>query len=166
MVAVLSRIEACVPPLRRYASALLPRQQDADALVQATLLRALDQLHAQRGDAEVRAWLFGIMHALSVTRVWRAKRSTTGPLKQRAVHPSGEPEESQPWPEILADLNCLPERERAVVLLVSIEDLTYAEVSRALGIPVGTVMSLLASGRERLRQMTRTEARPCLRSVK
>lgn len=163
---MLSRIEACIPSLRRYASALLPRQEDSDALVQATLLRALDKLHDQRGEAEIRAWLFGIMHALSVTRVWRAKRSTTGPQEQTAAHPSGEPEENQPWPHILADLNCLPERERAVVSLVSIEDLTYAEVSRALGIPVGTIMSLLASGRERLRQMTRTEARPCLRRVK
>ena len=45
----------------------------------------------------------------------------------------------------------LPEEQRAVLLLVALEDMTYDEVAGALGIPVGTVMSRLARGRERLR---------------
>ncbi len=49
-------------------------------------------------------------------------------------------------------LRTLPAEQREVVLLVSIEELTYEEVSRALDIPIGTVMSRLSRGRERLRQ--------------
>ena len=59
-----------------------------------------------------------------------------------------------------------------MILLVSVEDLSYAEVAQVLGIPIGTVMSRLARGRERMRQMTQEqeapgqEARPGLRRVK
>ena len=49
-------------------------------------------------------------------------------------------------------LDALPPDQRAVVLLVSIEDLTYAEAARALDIPIGTVMSRLSRGRERLQK--------------
>jgi RNA polymerase sigma-70 factor (ECF subfamily) len=65
-------------------------------------------------------------------------------------------------------LNRLPVEQRSVILLVSVEDLSYAEAASVLGIPVGTVMSRLARGRERLRQYTEEglEARPALRRVK
>jgi RNA polymerase sigma factor (sigma-70 family) len=65
-------------------------------------------------------------------------------------------------------LNRLPVEQRTVVLLVSVEDLSYAEAASVLGIPIGTVMSRLARGRERLRQLTDNgdEIRPALRRVK
>ena len=55
---------------------------------------------------------------------------------------------------------------RTTVLLVSVEDLSYAEAAAVLGVPLGTVMSRLARGRERLRQLANTEQRPALRRVK
>jgi RNA polymerase sigma-70 factor (ECF subfamily) len=61
----------------------------------------------------------------------------------------------------------LPPEQREVVLLVGLEQLTYAEVSRALGIPIGTVMSRLFRGRERLRLLvTGAQALPALKVVK
>jgi RNA polymerase sigma-70 factor (ECF subfamily) len=56
-------------------------------------------------------------------------------------------------------LQMLPEGQREVVLMVGLEDMSYAEVARVLGIPVGTVMSRLSRGRERLRELT-ARARP------
>ena len=58
------------------------------------------------------------------------------------------------WRDLMRGLNALPVEQRTVILLVSVEDLSYAEAASVLGIPVGTVMSRLARGRERLRQLT------------
>ena len=70
------------------------------------------------------------------------------------------------WRDMLRALAMLPEDQRSVVLLISVEDLSYAETAAVLGVPVGTVMSRLARGRERLREYTGAEARPALRRVK
>ena len=69
------------------------------------------------------------------------------------------------WRDLIRALNSLSEEQRTVVLLVTVENLSYAEVARVLGIPIGTVMSRLARGRERLRQLTDTHDRPALRRV-
>jgi len=63
--------------------------------------------------------------------------------------------------DLQAALMKLPMEQREVVLLVALEDMSYADVSRSLGIPIGTVMSRLSRGRERLRgymagEVTRT----------
>jgi len=47
----------------------------------------------------------------------------------------------------------LPDEQREVLLLVAIEEMTYDEVSRALAIPIGTVMSRLSRARERMRRL-------------
>ncbi len=54
--------------------------------------------------------------------------------------------------EVLGRLYALPEAQRAVVLLVALEGMTYDEVAKVLNIPVGTVMSRLSRARERLRE--------------
>ena len=76
-------------------------------------------------------------------------------------------ESSLQWRDLLRGLNALPVEQRSVILLVSVEDLSYADAANVLGVPVGTVMSRLARGRERLRQLTDgAEVRPVLRRVK
>jgi RNA polymerase sigma-70 factor (ECF subfamily) len=169
---VLTRIEACIPALRRYAAALLRNREDADDLVHDCLVRALDKLHTRRDDADVRAWLFAIMHNLFISQLRRAKTRPAGdPLDESheatlSVRP--DQETALQWRDLIRGLNRLPVEQRSVILLVSVEDLSYAETAQVLGIPVGTVMSRLARGRERLRQMTEggDEARPALRMVK
>ncbi|MBX6369412.1 MAG: RNA polymerase sigma factor, partial [Rhodospirillales bacterium] len=60
----------------------------------------------------------------------------------------------------------LPEEQRAVVLLVGVEDLSYEDAARALGVPIGTVMSRLSRGREKLRRYIEGERPSVLRRVK
>jgi RNA polymerase sigma-70 factor (ECF subfamily) len=171
-----SQIEACVPALRRYAVALLGSQQDADDLVHDCLVRALDRLHTRRNDdGDLRAWLLAILHNLFISQRRRAAaRPDTKPLHGAEGIPVGVPgtqEGALRWRELVRALYSLPEDQRAVILLVALEDLSYAETARVLGIPVGTVMSRLSRGRERLREMTHetgrlTEAGPHLRRIK
>ena len=54
--------------------------------------------------------------------------------------------------DVLAALGRLPDEQRSALLLVSVEDLSYAEAAKVLGVPIGTVMSRLSRGRERLRR--------------
>ena len=74
--------------------------------------------------------------------------------------------------DVLDRLARLPEDQRSVLLLVAVEDLSYAQAAKVLGIPVGTVMSRLSRARERLQQELEGTARSLrsgpvqLRSVK
>jgi RNA polymerase sigma factor (sigma-70 family) len=54
---------------------------------------------------------------------------------------------------LIQALATLPDSQREILLLVSLEGLTYEQVSQVLGIPIGTVMSRLSRGREQLRQI-------------
>jgi RNA polymerase sigma factor (sigma-70 family) len=170
MPGALASIEACIPALRRYAMVLLHNSQDADDLVHDTLLRALDKLSARHDDAEVRPWLFAIMHNLFVSQKRREKvwRQSTSPIDVEAVPVRERQEDALRWHDLVRAFNTIPEDQRVVLLLVSIENFSYAEVARVLGIPLGTVMSRLARGRERLRGLTQGDGdgRSCLRRVK
>jgi RNA polymerase sigma factor (sigma-70 family) len=172
MPGVLASIEACIPALRRYARVLLHSSQDADDLVHDTLVHALDKLHARHDDAEVRPWLFAIMHNLFVSQMRREKvrRQCASPIdiEASAVPVRERQEDALRWHDFVRAFNTIPEDQRVVLLLVSIESLSYAEVARVLRIPLGTVMSRLARGRERLRGLTQGDGdgRSCLRRVK
>jgi RNA polymerase sigma-70 factor (ECF subfamily) len=161
---VLARIEESVPALRRYATALLRSREEADDLVHDCLVRALDKLHTRREDADVRAWLFTIMHHHFISQMRRRRvRPTPEPLDEShegAVGLRPVQEDALAWRDLQRGLDMLPEEQRSVILLVSVEDLSYAETAKVLGVPVGTVMSRLSRGRERLRQHTGETAAP------
>jgi RNA polymerase sigma-70 factor (ECF subfamily) len=163
-------IEDSIPALRRYARALLGNRDDADDLVHDTLVRALDTVDRRREDANVRAWLFAIMHTLFNSRHRRRKaRPDLEPLDDSlagSVSLRPDQEDRLYHRDLLRGLARLPEDQRSAVLLVSVEDLSYAEAAAVLGVPVGTVMSRLARGREKLRSLTEAEARPPLRRIK
>jgi len=147
------RLVELIPRLRRYARALVGDRASADDLVQDTLERAWAKLHLYRRGTDLRAWLFTVMHNVHVNKV-RATRATDTledelpELAQRA---------SQGDALLVRDLDRaiarLPAEQRAVLLLVTLEEMSYEEVARALGIPMGTVMSRLSRAREKLRMM-------------
>ena len=143
-----------IPRLRRYARALTGDRSAADDLVQDTLERALSRFHLWREGSDLRAWLFTIMHNVYVNQIRSRVRQQHEALDESAADTvrSQEPD----WAE-LRDIDDalvrLPDDQRAVVLLVGLEQFTYEEAARVLDIPLGTVMSRLSRGRERLRLM-------------
>ncbi|MBN8872034.1 MAG: sigma-70 family RNA polymerase sigma factor [Rhodospirillales bacterium] len=165
---MLSRIEACLPSLRRYAIALLRNRDDADDLVHDCVVRALDKLHTRRDEADLRAWLFTIMHNVFVSQLRRKRaRPSPEPLEERheEAHVGGPAQDARlQWRDLMRALAQLSDEQRSVLLLVSVEDLSYAQAAAVLDVPIGTVMSRLSRARERLRQLTEGE-RPVLRRV-
>jgi RNA polymerase sigma factor (sigma-70 family) len=166
---VASLVEPHIPSLRRYAWALLRDDQAADDLVQDCLERAISRWYLRRRDGNLRAWLFAILHNLFISsRRTLARRGPHDPIDELANPPAaaGDPEQAAIWRDVLGALDALPEDQRAVILLVAVEDLSYADAARALGVPIGTVMSRLSRGRERLRRYIEGERPAALRRVK
>jgi RNA polymerase sigma-70 factor (ECF subfamily) len=140
-----------IPRLRRYARALVGDRSAADDLVQDTLERAWSKFHLYRGGTDLRAWMFTLMHNVHVNRV-RAQRpvdalSDDGPEMLQHVT-QGDPLMIRDLERALASLR---EEQREVLLLVALEDMSYDQAARTLGVPIGTVMSRLSRARERLR---------------
>lgn len=152
---MLVQVEPLIPALRRYARALVRDRAGADDLVQDCLERAVSRWH-QRRDGSVRAWLFTILHNLAVTQF----RQTTARGRHMPIDDAGEQELVSAaaqehrliYQDVLSKLARLPEEQRAVLLLVAVEDLSYGDAAEVLKIPVGTVMSRLSRARERLQQ--------------
>lgn len=164
-----SLIEEHIPRLRRYARALVGDRARADDLVQDTLERAWGKFHLWRRGSDLRAWLFSIMHNVYVNSV--RKNSTAPmllPLEDDAldVPVRAAQDDGLQVRDVHAALGCLPQEQREVLLLVGLEEMRYEEVAKVLDIPLGTVMSRLSRGRERLRQIMAGGAVPALRVVK
>ena len=166
-------IEPNIPALRRYAYALLRDEGDADDLVQDCLELAVGRWGQRRAEGDVRTWLFSILHNLAVSRFRRIRRRGASialddaPPSALAAAPAQD--DVVRHGELLRALARLSEDQRSVLLLVSVEDLTYAEAAGVLGVPVGTVMSRLSRARETLRKLMDGQAseasRPTLRIV-
>jgi RNA polymerase sigma-70 factor (ECF subfamily) len=78
----------------------------------------------------------------------------------------GAPDSTTMMREIFVGMDTLPEDQKSVLLLVGVEDLSYDEAARVLGLPIGTVMSRLSRGRENLRKYLETGRTAVLRRVK
>jgi len=142
-----------IPRLRRYARALLVGDHmAADDLVQDTLERAWLRLAQWRPGGDLRAWLFSIMHNLRVDQLRRPGVKASSMEDDDIEVPTRATQNDYlEVRDLESALARLPDEQRAVLLLVALEEMSYEEVAKALSIPMGTVMSRLARGRERLR---------------
>ena len=148
-------LAAHLPRLRRYARALTGDRHLADDLVQDTLERALTRSLLWRSGTKLDAWLLTIMHNLFVNQIRSRARQATEALDTLPVEPAQRAMQTDALE--VRDLNsallALPVEQRAVLLLVTLDERSYEETARILDIPVGTVMSRLSRARERLRQL-------------
>jgi RNA polymerase sigma-70 factor (ECF subfamily) len=150
-----------VPRLRRYARALAGNRSDADDLVQDTLERAWARAALWPSVGDMRAWLFGIMHNLHIDGLRRPQLRTES-LDESTPEVPVAPAQGERLAllDLQAALDLLPAEQKEVLLLVALEGMAYAELAQTLGVPIGTVMSRLSRGRERLRALMASRAEP------
>jgi len=151
-----------VEVLLRVARSIVARPADAEDLVQDTLMRAFRSIDTFDGQ-HPRAWLLTIMRNAEANRHRRRRPDLLDDPEGsgEAAAPDAEGPEGVvigPMFDSVVEraLDALPDRHRAVVELIDIDGLSYAEASIALGVPVGTVMSRLHRSRAKIRKQLRS----------
>ena len=153
---------AQLAPLRRYALTLTRNETLAEDLVHDALVRAYERRATFRSGANLRTWLLAILHNTFVDR-WRQReaewrREAEASRLVETIAPADQ-ESRVRFQQIAQAFQALPDEQRAVLHLVAIEGLPYNEAARALGIPVGTLMSRLGRARAALRAFEENGAR-------
>jgi RNA polymerase sigma-70 factor (ECF subfamily) len=151
---VRERIREVLPHLQRYAIHLTKHQADAEDLVQDCLARALLKADLYRPGTNYRAWLFTIMHNLFSTqgRRRRAAAQHLAELTHSAERTTAPPQHAVVvLNRTLSGLDKLSSEERQAVVLLCVQQLSYRDVARSTGVPIGTIKSRVSRGRERLR---------------
>ena len=150
-------LERLTPRLRSAAWNLGVGGQDPQDLVQEALLRitSADVLRRYRAEGPLDGFLLavGVRTMISATRRGRTDRERSFLTDEPEVHAGGreDPGSAAMSARMRGALLTLPERARAVVLLVAVGDLGYADVASALGMEVGTVKSTYSRARSTLR---------------
>jgi RNA polymerase sigma-70 factor, ECF subfamily len=142
---------AVLPRLRRFARGLAGSVVEADDLVQAACERALARRHQFQEGTRFDSWMFRIVQTIWIDHI-RARdvRKEDGELVD-GRHGSDEPvrrvEARLSLGEVRRAVERLPVDQRAALLLVTVEGLSYKEAAEVVGVPVGTIMSRLARAR-------------------
>ena len=155
---VRQELVALLPRLRRFAYGLTGSVEDGDDLLQSALVRAISRIDQWRPGTRLHSWMFRIMQTIRINDL-KAVRVRAGSAvaidPDRAIGGDLRPEVEG---RLMLDavrrgVARLPEEQRAVLLLVCVEGLSYKEVAEMIEIPVGTVMSRLARARGALHRM-------------
>jgi RNA polymerase sigma factor (sigma-70 family) len=165
--AVTGALLAQLPGLRRYATALVGNAADADDLVQDCVERALARRDTLRDPQSLGRWLKVILHNLHVPALRR--RGAPGvPVDDLAedLALSAPPENRDQVRDLVRAMAGLSLEHRQILLLISLEGLSYREVADMLDVPIGTVMSRLARARERLRSLLEDDEDRAVRRIK
>jgi len=175
MSEMLPLVEPQIPALRRYARTLTRDREVADDLVQDCLERAIGRWHQWREGGNPRAWLFSILHNLAMNHLGKMRPGRQLRIEDASesavARPAQQPDRIQ-HRDLLRGLEQLNDAQRSVLLLVGVEDLSYAEAAKVLDVPIGTVMSRLSRAREKLAQIMEGEpvdspaSQPVLRRIK
>lgn len=150
-----AELVALLPRLRRFARTLARDAHDADDLVQLAVERALTRAQQLRPDAPLAAWLYGILrHAWIDELRARGRRARLFAPAEAANNVGDDSQVGQAETLSVQDaLARLPEEQRSAVALVLIEGLSYKEAAHVMEVPIGTLTSRLARGREALQAM-------------
>ncbi|MEB0040571.1 MULTISPECIES: sigma-70 family RNA polymerase sigma factor [unclassified Pseudomonas] len=164
------QLRELLPRMRRFAVWLTRDPSSADDLVQSSLEKALSRWADKRPEGDLRAWLFSILYRQFLDAHRRSRRYS----RMLELFTGGRDDHYEPSVErtvvaqsTLEAFGLLNTEQRALLLWVSVEGLSYKEVAEILDVPVGTVMSRLSRARQALRQLSDGEITlPSLRILK
>jgi RNA polymerase sigma-70 factor, ECF subfamily len=159
-----------LPHLRRFARALSGDAALADDLVQDCVERALKKQHLYDSTRPLRAWLYAILRNIHISH-WR-QSAPWGHLKniddlegfEGAV--AAEQEQNMSVSLVTEALDRLQPQHREVLVLISLEEVSYREAAEIIGVPIGTIMSRLSRARSTLQKLLEEGGTPVLRVVK
>ena len=154
IVRIRAELGALLPRLRRFARALAKNVDDADDVVQIALERALERADQWNRNSKLESWMFGIIRNAWIDEVrGRARRGAIFAPEVAGLDVGVEVIEREiEATSIQEAMARLPEEQREVVALVLVEGLTYQQTADLLEVPIGTVTSRLARGREALQK--------------
>ena len=146
------QIVGLLPRLRRFARTLARDPHDADDLVQIAVERALARSDQLRPDSRLSSWMFGILRNAWIDEA-RARGRQNRLFVPEALGENVGDGSSEAQTDLLSVQDAmarLPDEQRIAIGLVLVEGLSYKEAAEIMGIPVGTLTSRLARGRETL----------------
>lgn len=147
------KMQDYVTALRRYALVLTRNRDAAEDLVQETLVKAIAAADSWDRDSNLRVWLFRIMHNTHISTVRKAKvRDAAKPDLPEPVDRT-DPTLRVQLNQVLDALDQLPEAQRRPIVLIALQEMSYAEAASALDLPLGTLYSRLGRGRAALRRI-------------
>jgi RNA polymerase sigma-70 factor, ECF subfamily len=150
-------LPAMLPRLWAFALRLTRDRHDAEDLVQRACVRALERVDQLQPETAPLSWMFSIVHTTWINELqarnvrnrssaeWDESRIQNVP--DRSVR---TPEEVLMSRQIIGAVMRLPEAQRAVMLLIAVEGMSYAETAEILNVPIGTVMSRLSRARQKI----------------
>jgi RNA polymerase sigma-70 factor, ECF subfamily len=161
---------AAIPRLRRYARSLVFDPSSADDLVQTALERALAHWHQFDQRRDILVWTISIAHNAHMDERRRQVRMSIAPNHDGGpgsdeLHAAVSPDLGLRM-DLVAALKLLPLEQREPLLLVTLEQLSYAECAEVLRVPIGTVMSRVSRGRAALRDLLDGKAPHAARTLR
>ena len=152
------RIVELLPRLRRFSRSLCGSVQDADDLVHVAIERALSRSSQLRPESQLSSWMFGILRNAWIdearARGRRGRIFAPEALGENVADPTSDRHaDSISVQDAVARL---PVDQREAVSLVLVEGLSYKEAAEIVGVPIGTITSRLARGRDALQAMLGT----------
>jgi RNA polymerase sigma-70 factor (ECF subfamily) len=151
--AIREDIVQLVPRLRRFARTITRNPHDADDLAQITIERALARCEQLRPDSRLESWMFGIMRNAWIDEVRARVRRDRVFAPEEAAANVGGTDDAVNTLAIQSAMQRLPEEQRMAIGLVLVEGLSYKEAAEVMEVPIGTLTSRLARGREALAAM-------------
>lgn len=144
--------------LWRYGLVLSRNRDMAEELVQATCVRALEKGAQFAPDTHIDRWLFSILHSIWISDL-RARRVRMGQgfvdtEDLLAPDTQEQDDDRRRFQQLMRRVNALPEAQRNTVFLVYVEGFSYQEAAGILSVPIGTIMSRLATARATLAKTT------------